>query len=358
MPRIVSFLPSASEMVCALGLEDSLVGVTHECDYPDLVKSKTIVVRNVLPLETMTQREIDQAVAQRIREGQSLYQIDEKLLASLAPDLILTQNLCQVCAPSGNEVSQVLKALPHQPEILWMTPQSLSEIFDNLRDLGAAVAQTEKAETLIADRRARLEKLKSKTARLENRPRVFCMEWLDPVYACGHWVPEMVKIAGGTDEIGSDGGESVRVSGEQLAEWAPEVLVLMPCGFNLQQTMKQVWQHFGPYSSFAAENSAAFYNLPAVRQGRVYAVDANSYFARPGPRVVEGTELLAHLFHPEHFSWDGPVDAFRKVDLDLLRGIFAEGRDYYSENGAVVFTENYLQRRGYCCGSGCRHCPY
>src|SRR5438874_29802 len=280
MPRIVSFLPSGTEMVCALGLEDSLVGVTHECDYPELVRSKTIVVRNVLPLETMSQSEIDRAVAQRLHEGQSLYQIDEELLASLAPDLILTQNLCQVCAPSGNEVSQVLKVLAHKPEVLWMTPQSLSEIFDNLRDLGAAVGQTEKADALIADRQARLAKLKSETSKLAHRPRVFCMEWLDPVYACGHWVPEMVKIAGGTDEIGSDGGESVRVSWERLAEWAPEVLVMMPCGFDLQQTMKQIWQHFGPYSSFPSENSAAFFNLPSVRQDRVYAVDANSSFAR------------------------------------------------------------------------------
>src|ERR1051325_11360025 len=139
--RIVSFLPSATEKAYALGLGDSIVGITHECDYPHEAKSKPVVVRNVLPIERMSQSEIDRAVAERIREGQSLYQIDEKLLASLAPDLILTQNLCQVCAPSGNEVSQVLKALPHQPEILWMTPQSLSEIFDNLRDLGAAVAQ-------------------------------------------------------------------------------------------------------------------------------------------------------------------------------------------------------------------------
>lgn len=341
-----------------LGLEDALVGVTHECDYPELVKSKPVVVRNVLPIETMTQSEIDRAVAARLRDGQSLYQIDEELLASLAPDLILTQNLCQVCAPSGNEVSQVLKALPHKPQILWMTPQSLAEIFDNLRDLGAAVDQTKKAEELISHRRARLERLKAETSTLGHRPRVFCMEWLDPVYACGHWVPEMVKIAGGTDEVGSDGGESVRVSWQRLAEWAPEVLVMMPCGFNLRQTMKQVWQHLGPYSSFASENSAAFFNLPAVRNRRVYAVDANSYFARPGPRVVDGTELLAHLIHPEKFSWDGPSDAYVKVDLDLLRGSFSEGRDYYRDGEAIVFTASYLQRRAYCCGSGCRHCPY
>jgi iron complex transport system substrate-binding protein len=357
MPRIVSFLPSATEMVCVLGLEDSLVGVTHECDYPESVKSKPIVVRNVLPIETMSQSEIDRAVAQRLCDGQSLYQIDEKLLASLAPDLILTQNLCQVCAPSGNEVSQVLKALPREPQILWMTPQSLSEIFQNLRDLGAATGQSRKAEELSDECRARLDRL-HETTRALPRPRVFCMEWLDPIYASGHWVPEMVNIAGGMDEIGSDGGESVRIGWQKLAEWAPEVLVMMPCGFNLQQTMKQIWEHFGPYSSFASENAELFFNLPAVRDNRVYAVDANSYFARPGPRVVEGAELLAHLFHPNKFSWDGSADAFQQVDLNLLRGSFTEPLDYYHEGEKIVFTESYLTRRGYCCDSGCRHCPY
>ena len=357
MPRIVSFLPSATEMVCALGLDDALVGITHECDYPESVKAKPIVVRNVLPVEQMSQREIDVAVAQRLREGKSLYQIDEQLLASLDPDLILTQNLCQVCAPSGNEVSQVLKALPREPDVLWMTPRSIAEIFQNLHDLGMAVGQVERAEKIISNCRARMEDLRTQTSSLQH-PRVTCMEWLDPVYACGHWVPEMVKIAGGADEIGADGGESVRVDWKTLASWAPEVLVLMPCGFNLQHTMKQVSAHLGPYSLLSAEDRAIFFDLPAVRTDRVYAVDANSYFARPGPRVVEGTELLAHLIHPERFAWHGPANAYLKVDLDLLRGSFTEGRDFYSENGAVVFTESYLRRRGYCCGSGCRHCPY
>ena len=357
MPRIVSFLPSATEMVCALGLSDSLVGITHESDYPESIKSKPVVVRNVLPIETMSQGEIDRAVADRIRQGLSLYQIDEKLLRELAPDLILTQNLCQVCAPSGNEVSQVLKVLPHEPEILWMTPQSISEIFQNLRDLGAVTGQSQRAELLISDCQARLEKLRAATGEL-TQPRVFCMEWLDPVYACGHWVPELVKIAGGVDEVDRDGSESVRVPWAKVAEWAPEVLVMMPCGFNLTQTMQQVWKHLGPYSSFSSEHATLFWNLPAVRETQVYAVDANSYFARPGPRVVEGAELLAHLFHPNEIPWHGPAGSFQQVDLDLLRGSLTEPRDYYREGGAVVFTESYLKRRGYCCGSGCRHCPY
>jgi len=339
-------------MACALGLGDSIVGITHECDYPNEVKTKPVVVRNVLPIETMSQSEIDRAVSERIRSGESLYQIDEQLLRELAPDLILTQNLCQVCAPSGNEVSQVLKALPKAPQILWLTPQSLDEIFDNVRELGAASDRTAAAETLISDCRERLSSLAERTARVP-RPKVFCMEWLDPVFASGHWVPELVKIAGGNDELARERGESVRVSWDEIVAWAPEVLIIMPCGFNLQQTMKQIWSVFGYKSS-------PFFDLPAVKNGRVYAVDANSYFARPGPRVVEGAELLARLIHPELF--DSPANdlanAFHVVDVSLLKGEVTEGRDYYLEGGVMVFTASYLKRRGYCCGNGCRHCPY
>jgi iron complex transport system substrate-binding protein len=359
MPRIVSFLPSATEIACALGLADSIVGITHECDYPPEIKAKPVVVRNVLPIEKMSQGEIDRAVAERMREGLSLYQIDEALLRTLAPDIILTQNLCQVCAPSGNEVSQVLKSLPHAPEILWLTPQSVSEIFDNVRELGAATGRTAEAAQLIENCNVRLEQLSERMKSVAERPRVFCMEWLDPVYASGHWAPELVKHAGGIDELGRERGDSVRVTWEQVAAWAPEVLVIMPCGFNLQQTMKQIWSVFGFQRSSAAR---AFFDLPAVRNGRVYAVDANSYFARPGPRVVEGAELLARLIHPELFA-DQPLppefaNAFQPVDTNLLAGSVTETTDYYVENGAWVFTSNYLKRRGYCCGSGCRHCPY
>jgi iron complex transport system substrate-binding protein len=236
-----------------------------------------------------------------MRAGLSLYQIDESLLRELAPELILTQDLCQVCAPSGNEVSQVLKSLPKTPQILWMTPRSLSEIFDNIRDLGAATGRTSQAEALVNDCTARLEALSERMSKATTRPRVFCMEWLDPVYASGHWVPELVKIAGGIDELGREGGESVRVSWDDVAVWAPEVLIIMPCGFNLQQTMKQISSVFGPYGSGpnSVSGRSHFFDLPAVKNNRVYAVDANSYFARPGPRVVEGAELLARIIHPE-----------------------------------------------------------
>ena len=351
MFRIVSFLPSATEIACALGLEDQLVGITHECDYPSHVRSKPVVVRNILPIERMSQDQIDRAVAERMRQGLSLYQIDEDLLRELAPDLILTQNLCQVCAPSGNEVSQVLKNLPHAPEVLWLTPQSLEEIFQNIRDLGAATGKEDEASLLVSNCQSRLERLSTTTAKIERTPRVFCMEWLDPVFASGHWVPQLVRLAGGCDELGRERGESVRVSWKEVVDYAPEVLIIMPCGFNLRQTMLQIWSVFGSRES-------DFYNLPAVRDGKVYAVDANSYFARPGPRVVEGAELLAQIIHPELFVERANDNDYQRVDIDLLRGVLNAGADYYPEGDAMVFTASYLKRRGYCCDSGCRHCPY
>ena len=359
--RIVSFLPSATEMVYALGLDEQLVGVTHECDYPPQARNKPVVVRNVLPIETMTQAEIDRAVAERMHNGDSLYQIDEGLLRKLSPDLILTQNLCQVCAPSGNEVSQVLQTLENRPQILWLTPRSIAEIFDNLRDLASATDRELEAQAIIDDCNSRIDRLKTFAAHVNEPPRVFCMEWLDPVYACGHWVPELVRLAGGTDVLGQEAGESVRISWEQIAEYSPEVVVIMPCGFNLQQTMKEIWNSFGKYSPSKSNHSQTFFELDAVRNERVFGVDANSYFARPGPRVVEGAELLAQIIHPELFAQSGIPDrssALQRVDTALLQGILDPSKDYVVENGAMVFTASYLKRRGYCCDSGCRNCPY
>ncbi len=305
-PQIVSFLPSATEIACALGLTDQLVGITHECDYPVEIEGKPVVVRSALPIETMNQREIDVAVAERMRAGHSLYQVDEKLLQELAPDLILTQDLCQVCAPSGTEVSQALNLLPKKPRILWLTPNSLEQIFANVRELGEATGRAKEADELIANGRARLEKIAAVTRRLSHRPRVFCMEWLDPVYCSGHWVPEMVTLAGGVDALSREGKDSVRVSWDDVVKWAPEVLIVTPCGFNLEKSIEQSRQ---------LVRHPGWSDLPAVREGRAYAVDANSFFARPGPRVVDGTELLAHLIHPDLFDWKGSTSAYQLLDF-------------------------------------------
>jgi iron complex transport system substrate-binding protein len=303
--RIVSFLPAATEMVYALGLGDQLVGVSHECDFPAEAKTKPVVVRPALALETMSLREIDVAVAERIGSGESLYQVDDALFCELKPDLILTQNLCQVCATSGNDLASALKLLEPTPEILWMSPHSLTEILENIRELGRVTDKTRAAETFIEGCRRRLSEVAARTTSIAHRPRVFCMEWADPVYCAGHWVKEMVHLAGGVDELARGETDSVRIAWADVVAWAPEVIVFAPCGFNLDKALEQVGH---------LEGQSGWAELPAVRNRRVYAVDANSYFARPGPRVVEGTELLAHLIHPELFDWRGPADAFRAIE--------------------------------------------
>lgn len=302
--RIVSFLPAATEMTCALGLANQLAGVTHECDYPPEVRGKPVVVRSVLRVEKMSLREIDDAVSHCIRSGGSLYEVDEPLLKRLAPTHILTQALCHVCAPSGHEITRALAALPSPPEILWFTPQCLDDVHDNLRQLGRVTGCLSKAEHIIASHRARLERVAALTRRAARRPRVFCLEWTDPYYCAGHWVPEMIEIAGGVDALAHKGADSVRVSWSDIEKWAPEVLLVMPCGFGVERALEQTRQLL---------RRPGWSRLPAVRHDRVFALDANSYFARPGPRLIDGTELLAHLIHPELCEWKGPGNAFHQI---------------------------------------------
>lgn len=303
--RIVSFLPSATEMVCALGLADRLVGITHECDFPPEVRDKPVIVRSAIPVDQLSQADIDSAVADRVAKGESVYRVDEHLLQQLAPDVILTQDLCQVCAPSGNEVSQALNALPNKPQILWLTPKTLADIATNIQEIGNIAGCGEMAKQWIYSNFGRIDEIAKITALCLSRPRVFCMEWFDPIYCSGHWVPEMVRIAGGIDQLGREGQYSVRVSWDDVREWAPEVLVLMPCGYHLDRVLELAPQ---------VEKLPGWSELPAVQDKQVYAVDASSYFARPGPRVVHGTALLAHLIHPETFAWSGPEAAYKRLD--------------------------------------------
>jgi iron complex transport system substrate-binding protein len=302
--RIISFLPAATEMACALGMEEQLVGVSHECDFPASVRSKEVVVRCSLPTETMTLAEIDVAVAERVRSGQSLYEVDQAVVERLAPTHILSQALCVVCAPSSGEVARALKLLPSEPHILWFTPHCIEDIFENLRELGADTGHSAAAEELISAARARLRRIAETTIKAARRPRVLCLEWTDPYYCCGHWVPEMVEIAGGQDVLGRKGVDSVRIQWSEIAALSPEILVVSPCGFRLAKAVEQTKQLL---------QKPGWNGLPAVRNGRVFAVDANAYFARPGPRVVKGVELLAHLFHPELCDWEGPDGAFQRV---------------------------------------------
>lgn len=283
-------------MVYALGLGEMLVGVSHECDFPTGAKCKPVVSRPAIELEGLSLPQIDAAIAERTRRGESIYRIDERLLRDLRPDLILTQDLCHVCAPSGNELRVALESLETTPRVLFMSPRSLAEIERNLCDLAAETGKQVEASALVTTWHERVARVRERT-RDAKIPRVLCLEWVDPIFGAGHWIPEMVEIAGGVDAFGRKNADSVRVAWEDVIAWVPEVIVVAPCGFHLQDALAQ---------TATLRELPGWNALPAVRNGKVYAVDADAYVVRPGPRVIDGIELLAHVIHPECCTWSGP----------------------------------------------------
>jgi iron complex transport system substrate-binding protein len=284
MPRIVSFLPAGTEMVHALGAGNELVGRSHECDYPTSVTRLPIVSRPALDLDGASPDAIDAAVAARMGSGETLYAIDEVLLRDLRPDVILTQNLCRVCAPSGDELTRAVRKFSRRPEVLFLTPRTVGEITANVLDVGRAIGRVEEADTLIRSNQERLARVRTA---IKNAPlrRVVFLEWTDPLFCGGHWVPEMISLAGGEDPLGRPGEDSVRMDWDDVVSARPDVIIVSPCGYRLEKSVDLARQ------------------VRRVSGAEVYAVDANAYFARPGPRVVEGVELLAHLFHPDLVSW-------------------------------------------------------
>jgi len=302
--RIASFLPAGTEMICALGLLDQLTCISHECDFPSEVKKKPIGVRCAIDLTNMSVSEIDKAVSEHLKKGKSLYQIDENVLKELKPNLIVTQNLCQVCAPSGNEASQALAALSPKPDVIFQTPTSFEGVLEDIKLLGSKTGKEKEAQRIIDDALKRVDAVSKKTAHLSTKPSVFFMEWVDPVYCSGHWMAKMIRWAGGEDRLAQDGKDSVRIPWEKVTEYQPEILIVSPCGFDAEKSEKQI---------DILRNFPNWCEIPAVRNKRVYAVDANAYFSRPGPRLVDGVELLAHLLHPELFKWNGSPEAFRKI---------------------------------------------
>lgn len=294
MTRIVSFLPAATEIVYAVGAGELLVGRSHECDYPPEVTALPIVSKPAVSLDGLSQAQIDRAVADRLKNGESLYEVDEVLLRDLAPDLVLTQDLCQVCAPSGTELTRALKELPSKPNVLWLTPKNIAEIEDNILEIGAATSRSEVAESLVAHNRSRIEAVRAAVLDVPRR-RVVFLEWTDPLFCAGHWVPEMITLAGGDDPLGKSSADSERITWEDVRRAEPELMIVAPCGYGLDRSV---------------ELARA---LPAVAGATVYAVDANAYFARPGPRVAEGIELLAHLFHPARCPWAQDHQPWRQI---------------------------------------------
>jgi len=287
--RIVSLLPAATEILWALGLGDQVVGRSHECDYPPEARTRPVVVRSTIDPHGAS-AEIDRAVAEAVRRGRSLYIVDRRTLEALRPDLVVLQEVCHVCAVSDREFCDLQDVVPGVRTVT-LGATSLNGVMEDILRLGEAAHVPERARALVTALEREIHAIATRAQALRARPRVACVEWLDPPYVAGHWVPEMVQLSGAEDVLGEPGRPSRRTTWAAVAQCDPDIVVLMPCGFSIQETRARL-----------GELDPAFWDLRAVREGRAYLVDANAHFSRPGPRLVEGLRTLGALFHPEAFG--------------------------------------------------------
>lgn len=307
--KIASLLPSATEIVCALGLEKNLVGITHECDFPRSIIGKQHLTASRISHETMSSREIDHAVRSQLDGHGSIYDLDVEALERLKPDLIITQELCEVCAVSYKQVEKAARMYVADAQVVSLEPNTISDIFDNIKTVGALTGTGERAEQVIAGLENRLNNLREKTAAIEKRPRVFMLEWLEPPFAPGHWTPEQTFAAGGDCVLGKAGEKSVTTTYREISESNPEMLVLVPCGYYTEDVLRQLPNTFFPED---------FREISAFRNDEIWALDASAYFSRPAPRVVDGAEILAKIFHPQIFGAPTTAEAVR-VPRHLLK---------------------------------------
>jgi iron complex transport system substrate-binding protein len=301
--KIVSLLPSATEIVFALGLGDDLEGVTYECDYPAEARTKPVVSETALPQDRpLSAAEIDQTVSEFVSRGEPIYSVDRELIQKIQPDLILAQDLCRVCAVPSGQVQDALEELGCSSRVLSLDPASVDDIIQCIVVVGVASGREDEGRRLAADLRGRVDRVRERAARLPSI-RTLCLEWSDPPFVGGHWVPGMVSIAGGTDVLGEPGQPSRRVKWHDVATSMPEVIVHMPCGCYLEEAEIEAGKLF---------DLPDFAGTPAARTGAVFVVDATSYFSRPGPRIVDGLEIMAWAIHPEAFP-EPPPDRLVRI---------------------------------------------
>lgn len=288
-PRIVSLLPAATEIVTILGLRNRLVGVTHECDYPSSVRDLPKVTRTLIPADASS-RTIDELVRERMASKQPLYSLDLPVLHACAPDLIVTQALCDVCAVAEAEVQAAACQLAGQPQVINLEPQTLREVLDSIRIVARAAAVAPEETELVIGRLEDRIKAVAERSRGLTPIRIGFLEWLDPPFSCGHWSPELVRLAGGLDGFSHEGQRSRTLTWEEVVGWQPEALFIACCGFDVERTLQDLRQ---------AELVPGWETIPAVQSGRIYVVDGSHYFSRPGPRLVDSLEILAHALHPD-----------------------------------------------------------
>ncbi len=306
--RICSLLPSATDILFALELAEDIVAVTHECDVPPGTPAIPVITRSTLASDTLASRDIDRHVTAAAHGGSSLYVLDHATLATCDPDLVITQELCEVCAIGYQQVATAVRRLEDAPSthriILSVEPQTLPQILDAIIRIGEAAGVRDRAIRLVREMQVRLDAIGEVAAQSNTRPRVLGMEWLDPPYTAGHWVPGMIRIAGGRDDLGRHGGFSYQITWDDVARYGPDVLVLMPCSFDLARTIRDA----KPLSL-----RPEWQRLPAVQKARVYAVDGGRYFSRHGPRIVDGVAILGESLHPDLFPRRAPDGAWQRL---------------------------------------------
>ena len=295
--RIISMIPAATEMVAVLGKVACLVGVSHECDYPPEVRHLPKVTRCDVQQADLTSSDIDSWVSQTLKASGTLYKLDEPLVRQLEPDVILTQRLCDVCAVEFDSVAELAASLAKPPRVVNLEPSTLQDIFDNLRSVAELLGVPECGEQVIQQLTSRVDLIRRETASATHRPGCVVLEWIDPPFSSGHWGPELVGLAGGVELLGNNAGHSTRIGWDRVRQADPEVLVIACCGFEIQRAIQDV-----PILS----RQQGWDDLAAVRSGRVFVIDGNAYFNRPGPRIVDTIEMLAQILHPERFATTFP----------------------------------------------------
>lgn len=302
--RICSLLPSGTEILYGLGLEDQIVAVSDDCDYPPDVRQKPIISKSVLSGKNYSSRQIHNLVESHQHKGLSIYDIDEGYLKKVKPDLILTQELCQVCAIPYSQVLKAAKVLDQGPKVVSLEPRTLEDVLDNVLLVGKLTGTQRRAEHFVSGLRKRIDFVKSKAQSVRNRPKVLNLEWIDPPMAGGHWVPQMVQIAGGRDEMVMVGEWTVNLSWSRVVDYRPEVIVVMPCSYTLQESLSE---------GRTLDKVPGWKGIPAVREGKVYAVNAGWYFSRSGPGLVSGLEIMAEILHPELFKGLAPSGSYKRI---------------------------------------------
>ena len=302
--RIVTFLPSATELIYSLGAEDRLFGVTHECNYPSGAKTKPRVISSVFDPASMSSKQIDDKICQLMTDGKEIYNLNRENLLDAKPDLIISQNICEVCSAHTEHVKMAVDMLEKKPKVYTMDPHGVNEILVSIMDISKMIGKEKEGNELVDSLSKRLDFVKSKT--FEERPKVVAIEWVDPFFTSGHWIPEMIESAGGENLISTEKMPSRKMKLEEIQEANPDIIVMMPCGFDVMRTISE-------YSSVLAENPD-WNELKAVKKNNVYAVDANSYFSKPSLRTITGIEVLAKIIHPDVFGdLQLPENSFAKI---------------------------------------------